>query len=240
VSGHLHSVEHAAALDTPVHRLDPRVKILVLIGTVLVVVATPEAAWWAFGAYGLLLAGLAAAARLPLAYVARRLLIEVPFLVAALLLVALQGWVPGLTLAARITLSALAMVLLSSTTPFPLLLRGFERLRAPGLIVTIVALMWRYLHVLGDEVRRMRVAREARAYRPRTLWQARRATGATIGALFLRSLERGERVHLAMQSRGYTGGIPTASTTSPALRAADIAFTVAAATAIATARLALT
>jgi cobalt/nickel transport system permease protein len=84
------------------------------------------------------------------------------------------------------------MVLLSSTTPFPVLLHGFEQLRAPRLLVMIVAFMWRYLHVIGDEVTRMRVARQARGYQPRWLWQAG-AVGQTVAALFIRSLERGER-----------------------------------------------
>ena len=33
-----------------------------------------------------------------------------------------------------------------------------------------------------------------------------------VGALFVRSFERGERVHLAMRSRGYTGRMPLLST----------------------------
>ncbi len=233
------SIEHVAALDTPIHRLDPRVKIVVLLGTVLVVVTTPPGSWAAYGAYLALLAALAVASRLPAGYVARRLAIEVPFLLAAALLVLVQGWVAGATLAARITTSLLAVVVLSSTTPFPLLLRGFERLRAPRLLVTIVALLWRYLRVIGDEVRRMRIAREARAYRPRTVWQAQVATGATIGALFLRSLERGERVHLAMVSRGYAGGVPAAAYPATVLRRADLAFAAAAAAAVAAVRVVL-
>lgn len=233
------SVEHVAALDTPVHRLDPRVKIVVLLGTVVVVVTTPPGSWAAFGAYAGLLAGLAFAGRLPGGYVARRLVVEVPFLLAAALLVVVQGWMAGTTLAARITTSLLAVVVLSSTTPFPLLLRGFERLRTPRLIVTIVALLWRYLHVIGDEVRRMRIARDARAYRPRTVWRARGATGATVGTLFLRSLERGERVHLAMLGRGYTGGVPAVALAPMTLRPADVVFAAGAAAAVGAVRVVL-
>lgn len=237
--GGLHEVEAVASGDSPVHRLDARAKILGLIGLVVVAVTTPVGAWSAFAAYLGVLVALVAAARLPLRYVMRRLVVEVPFLLAALLLVVVRGPAEGLTLAARITTGVLAMVVLSSTTPFPALLRGFELLRAPRLLLMIVSLMWRYLHVLGDQADRMRVAREARGWRPRTLWQAREAFGATVGALFVRSLERGERVHLAMTSRGYTGGIPAVATGAQRLSAADAAFAGLLLTTAVAARLAL-
>lgn len=225
--GGLHEIEAVAGLDSPVHRLDPRAKIVGLIGLVVVAVTTPVGAWAAYSAHLGAVAALAAAARLPLRYVLRRMVVEVPFLLAAALLVVVRGPAEGLTLGARVTTGVLAMLVLSSTTPFPALLHGFELLRAPRLLLMIVGLMWRYLHVLGDQAERMRVAREARGWRPRTLWQAREAFGATVGALFVRSLERGERVHLAMTSRGYTGGIPAAVTAPLRLSPADAAFALA-------------
>lgn len=229
-SGHAHggtSVEAVAAGSSPLHRLDARAKILGLLLLVIVAATTPEGAWGAFTVFGTALIALIALGRLPVPYVAKRLTIEVPFIAAALLLVFVRGPVAGATLALRVTISVLAVVILSSTTPFPDLLRGFERLRAPALLVTIVALMWRYLHVIGGEVSRMRVAREARGDRARTLLAARAGVGGTIAALFVRSLERGERVHLAMLSRGYTGGVPAALTSSSRLGALDAAFVAA-------------
>ena len=68
--------------------------------------------------------------------------------------------------------------------------------------------MVRYSDVLLDELRRMRIARLSRGHDPRWLWQSR-AIGATAGTLFVRSFERGERVHIAMLSRGYDGRMPT-------------------------------
>ncbi len=234
--GGLAGIEAAAAGDSPVHRLDPRAKIVGLIGVVVVGVATPVGAWAAFTAYLAVLVTIAGLARLRPAFVLRRMTVEAPFVVAAGLLALVRGPTEGLTLAARITTSVLAMVLVSSTTPFPQLLRGFERLRTPRVVVLIVAAMWRYLHVIGDEVRRMRLAREARGYRPRHLWESRSAIGGTIAALFIRSLERGERVHLAMTSRGYTGGTPVTLAAPLALRGADLAFLAALAASTLTAR----
>ena len=53
----------------------------------------------------------------------------------------------------------------------------------------------------------MRIARISRGHDPRWIWQAR-AVAATAGTLFIRSYERGERVYLAMVSRGYAGSMP--------------------------------
>jgi cobalt/nickel transport system permease protein len=67
--------------------------------------------------------------------------------------------------------------------------------------------MIRYFDVIADDMRRMKVARQSRGHDPRWLWQAR-AVATSAGALFIRSYERGERVHLAMLSRGFTGSLP--------------------------------
>jgi cobalt/nickel transport system permease protein len=98
-------------------------------------------------------------------------------------------------------------VIVAATTPVPELLRGLERLRLPRAFTTIAGFMVRYADVIADELRRMRVARLSRGYDPRWIWQAR-AVAATAGALFIRSYERGERVYLAMVSRGYAGSMP--------------------------------
>lgn len=221
-------VEPVAAKDSPVHRLDPRVKILGLIGLVLVAVSLPTGAWAAFGALAAILVGLVAVARLHPPYVLRRMTIEVPFLLAAAVLpfTAEDGLALGATVALKVSISVLAMVILSSTTPFPRLLRGFEMLRAPRLILTIVAFMWRYLHVLAGEVSRMKTARAARGYSAGWFWQAA-STGPLIATLFVRSLERGERVHLAMMDRLYDGSMPKSAASPLETRAADVLFLTA-------------
>ena len=218
-------VEAVAAGHSAVHRLDPRVKIVALIGVAVVAASTPAGAWGALCVYVVVVAGLALAARLPLRHVGKRMLIEVPFLIAALALIvtASDGGVRGTTLALKLTASVLAMIVLSSTTPFPRLLAGFEALRAPRVLVLIVSFMWRYLHVLGEEWHRMRIARQARGHQARWLWQER-SLGAMVATLFLRSLTRGERVYLAMASRGFDGRMPATVLHPLTLRAVDVAF----------------
>jgi cobalt/nickel transport system permease protein len=80
-------------------------------------------------------------------------------------------------------------------------------MRAPRLLTLIAGFMYRYLFVIGGEVRRMRVALAARGYRPRHALQAA-AIGRVATALFLRSYDRGERVYVAMLARGYRGATP--------------------------------
>ena len=89
------------------------------------------------------------------------------------------------------------------------MLAGLERLRLPPVIIGITGFMLRYVDVILGQFGRMRRAMDSRAYRPRSL-RASRPMAAAVGSLFVRSFERGERVYLAMASRGYTGVLPAA------------------------------
>jgi cobalt/nickel transport system permease protein len=219
-TGHAHPLYLPGA--SPLHRARPQCKIAASLLFVLAVVATPREALWAYGLYALLLVGVARVGRVPLQFLARRLVVEVPFLLFAVLLpVVGQGErieVLGLPLAreglwaawnilVKGTLGVAASVIVAATTPVPELLRGLERLRLPRAFTTVAGFMVRYADVIADDLRRMRVARLSRGYDPRWIWQAR-AVAATAGALFIRSYERGERVYLAMVSRGYAGSMP--------------------------------
>lgn len=250
-AGHAHPLYLDRA--SPIHRLPPEVKIVASVAYTVVVVITPRDAFWAFGCYALLILGVAALARIPPGWLASRALIEVPFVVFALLLPLVGGgervtWlglslsVEGLLGAWNIlikgTLGVVSSLVLVATTPARDLIIGLDRLRCPAVIIQIATFMLRYTAVLVDEARRMRIARLSRGYNPRFLWQAR-ALAAGVGSLFLRSYERGERVYLAMLSRGYTGRMPRLDTggASAAQWASALTLPVAAALVAATALL---
>lgn len=220
--GHAHPSGLHHEGDSALHRLPAEAKVVAALVTVLAVVATPRHAFWAFGAYAAVLAAVAASARLPAGFILRRLRIETPFLAFAVFLpifgsrpridvlglsLSSPGLWAGWNIAVKGTIGVFVAILLSSSTPVTELLRGCERLRAPKVLVAIAGFMVRYLDVVVGEAGRMRVARVSRNDDPRWIWQAR-ATAATAGTLFVRSYERGERVHLAMLSRGYTGAMP--------------------------------
>ena len=86
-----------------------------------------------------------------------------------------------------------------------------ERLHAPRAFTSITSFMVRYAEVISAEMHRMKVARQSRGHDPRWFWQAK-AVAHSAGALFIRSYERGERVHLAMLARGYDGALPVHAT----------------------------
>lgn len=220
------SAGHTSALYRPgtsvVHRLPPHTKLVAVLAFVLVVVATPRTAFWAFGAYAALLVAVAAAARVPASVVARRMVVEVPFVLFAVLLpfiahgprvdvlgfgLSESGLLSAWNILAKGTLGVVASILLAATTPARELLLGVERLHMPPLMVQIMSFMFRYADVVGGEMARMRVARESRAFQGRDLRHLK-VVAQSAGALFIRSYERGERVHLAMLSRGYTGTMP--------------------------------
>ena len=112
-------------------------------------------------------------------------------------------------IALKATFGLLATGVLAATTPLPEIIAGLERLRVPPLFTAVAGFMVRYTEVLLSELGRLRTARACRGGDTRWLWQARDIAG-TVGALFVRSFERGERVALAMASRGYTGTMPDA------------------------------
>ena len=99
------------------------------------------------------------------------------------------------------------MILLYSTTTFPSLIRGMEKLGVPRVFTVLLSFMYRYSFLLIDETHRMKRARDSRSFSGKWLWQLR-TIGHMIGTLFLRSFSRAERVYLAMLSRGYQGTMP--------------------------------
>jgi cobalt/nickel transport system permease protein len=225
--GHAHGLYRPG--QSPLHRLRPECKVVAAVAFVLAVVATPREAFWAFALDAAVLVAVARLAAVPLLVLLRRLTFEAPFVAFALFL-PLVGGGPRVDVVGGVSLSSAglwaawnilvkgslgvgATVVLASTTTVPELLRGVDRLRAPRALTAVAGFMIRYAEVITGEMRRMRIARQSRAHDPRWLWQAR-ALAASAGALFIRSYERGERVHLAMLSRGFTGGLPPVSSSA--------------------------
>jgi cobalt/nickel transport system permease protein len=229
-AGHAHRLYHHAA--SPVHRLPAQCKLVATVAFVFLVVLTPRDQFWAFGCYALLLAGVARLAGVPARLVARRMLVEVPFVLFAVampfvargervdvlgLSLSVDGLLGAWNMLAKGTLGVVCSILLAATTEIPALLAGLQRLRMPQLLVQIMMFMVRYGDVVTDEMRRMRIARESRGFVARDVRQLP-VVARSAGALFIRTYERGERVHLAMLSRGYQGRMPSA-TDRPATRA---------------------
>jgi cobalt/nickel transport system permease protein len=190
--------------ESRVHRLPAGVKVACAAALVMTVVLLPRDAWTGYAACAAVLALVAALARLPARALARRILLLEPFVlgVAALSLAQPGGAMVFLAMLTKSTLSLVTMVLLSGTTRFSDLLGVLWRLRVPALLVTSLALMYRYLSLLVDEAARMSRARRSRSFAAgRGL--AWRGSASVAAQLFVRSSERAERVYAAMCARGW-------------------------------------
>lgn len=239
-TGHVHALYRHGT--SPIHSAPPHLKIAAAVSFVFAVVATPREAVWAFAVYAGVLVALAVIARLPARFVAARMVIEVPFVIVALLLpffaggeqteflgvsLSTSGLWSAWNIIAKATLGLLTSVVLAGTTQVPELLRGLSTLRVPAVLISIMGFMVRYLDVVMGELRRMHVAMHARGYHPRWLGHVR-PYAASVGSLFVRSYERGERVYLAMASRGYRGVMPSVpADRSSVVQRLSVASTVA-------------
>jgi len=197
-------LDRYARQESPVHRLPGGAKLAIAITMVVANVTTPLARWPFLAAAAASLVLVTALARLPPAFVLRRLIGLEPFVLGVSLLALLQpdGGRVFAGLVIKSTLCLLTMIVLSNTTPVADMLRVLRRLRVPAILVTTLALLYRYLFVLVDESQRLARARASRTLAP-TRRRAWRLLGTGLGMLFVRSSERAERIYAAMLARGW-------------------------------------
>ncbi len=228
---HLNTFDRYETRASLIHRLDPRVKVVITLLFILSNVLLPDGAWRAFLlAWGMVLL-VNALAGLKLDYAFKRSFIALPFALAAItviftipgqpiftftlasweFIITTAGLIRFISIVIRSWLSVQMAILLTASTQFPDLMHALRHLRVPQVLVAIVSFTYRYLFVLSDEARRMMRAREARSAKPikgqgggSIVWRAR-VTGYMVGQLFLRSYERSERIYKAMVARGYRG-----------------------------------
>lgn len=175
---------------------------------------------WALAVQAFVAVAVALAVRIPAVWWRRILVLETALFVFALF-AALVGTGPRLHLgplsvSASASAQALAMLARASmgVALGAVLLRlydrgdligGLARLRVPAPLVAIMTLTAQFLGLIGDEARRMSIARAARGGADRGP-RARLAATASLGALVIRTMDRAERVSHAMAARGFTAG----------------------------------
>jgi cobalt/nickel transport system permease protein len=213
-------IDRFSHLDSPLHRLDPRAKIVGILCAVVVIASTPHDHLGGFLGFYLVIAGLVVVSRIPAGFLASRCLFASPFIVMAAFLPFLSLWLEGAQapaasspaqLALAVLLKAYAAILLltllTSTSRFDHLLWGLRRLHAPEVLYVIATLMYRYIFILLDEWRRTAQAQKVRT--PRGLKVSRVGLfGKHIALVFIRGWERAERVQAAMTVRGFSGELP--------------------------------
>lgn len=197
-------LDRYSRLKSPVHRLHTAVKLLATFCIVVGTVAVPFSSIWFFVVTAALLLVVAAISTVPWTFVLKRLLLLEPLALGIAFLALFQpnGTTIFLSIVAKSTVCLFTVILLSNTTPFEDLLRSLSRIGVPRILITILALMYRYLFVLIDEGERLARARMSRTFTTNRVrrWQA---LASLIGQLFVRSTERAERIYAAMTARGW-------------------------------------
>lgn len=230
---HVHFLDPYRERVSPVHQLDPRVKLVLTLAFILTTSLSPMGAWPLYVLLLALAVSVIIASELGVGYVLKRAALAFPFMLAAVPLwftlggpallsvpigtatisISAAGFERFLSIALKSWVSVQMAIVLASTTPFPDLLVAMRAIKIPRLLVAIFSLMWRYLFVLADEALRLMRARAARSGEADGVksggtlaWRAR-VTGGMAGNLFIRSFERGDRIYAAMAARGYDGEI---------------------------------
>lgn len=194
------------------HRMPPLLKLVLAIGVIVAGVAIPVRYWPAYGVLGCLVFAGHSIAGIPLGYLVKRLLIFLPFVGSMAISLPLsqgldRGWDLMLQIMFRGCLAFLVSLWLVNVMPFEQLLITLRRLKVPAVIVAILAFMYRYVFVVWDELDKMRTARKARNFSGGSLWFRWKTLSQMIGMLLIRSLNRAERIHGAMLSRGWDGEV---------------------------------
>ncbi len=222
---------------SPVHTLNSRVKLTLTLAFILTVAALPWPAWPIYWILGTLDLAAIVLAELPARVIWQRSwpVLMVGFATIPLLWttpgtaawnMGLGNWnlvitIPGIGrmvgLLLKAELAVTSVVVLMASTPFPALLDAMETLKLPRLLTATIGLMWRYLFVLVEEVERLQRARDSRSGGKsggQLIWRAQ-VTGSMVGNLFIRALERSDRIYNAMLARGYDGIPQTWASSSP-------------------------
>lgn len=222
---HHSHIDRFAQGDSPVHHLDARAKLIAVLAYTVVLISFDRYAVLALAPMCVMPLGMMWLGGVPVWFALRRVVFLSPFIAMACILSPLYdhsphaaafgpwhftvtgGWLTAADVAVKFTLGVMALTALTSTTPFSSLLQGMRKLAVPKLLVAMLGLVYRYIFVLIDQAMRVRRARDYRGGSRGPLRRKLAAAGSAVGSMFVRTLERADRVHLAMQGRGYRGEI---------------------------------
>jgi len=216
--------DHHREGNSLLHRFDPRLKLTMMLFFIAAVVLTSSEKNILFLLYTGMVLPLAIMSQVSLLHFLGKLLklypmiffisIFVPFFPAqgdvsyhfGFITIYEKGFDKFLLINIKAILAIFMSILVTTTTDLMLLLRGMEKLRIPKLAISIVSFMYRFIFLLIDEVERMILAFQSRYFRL-SLKNRIKIFANMIAVLFIRTYERGERIFLAMESRGFKGEV---------------------------------
>jgi cobalt/nickel transport system permease protein len=206
--------------NSQLHRLDPRTKLITTLIFIIVVVSFDKYALSGLVPFFIFPIALVALSGLPAGYLLKKVLLVLPF--AALIAVfnplmdrkivfhvgALGisgGWVSFFSIILRFVLTVSAALILIALTGFNAVCLALSKFGVPKPFVTQLLFFFRYIFVLTDEAGRMVRAWSLRSFNSRKI--SFKVYVFLVGHLLLRTLDRAERIYLAMCSRGFDGRI---------------------------------
>ncbi|MHC1729496.1 MAG: cobalt ECF transporter T component CbiQ [Syntrophobacteraceae bacterium] len=206
--------------DTPVHRLDPRVKLLTTMLFIVCVLSFNKHELSALIPFVIYPVVLIALGNLPAGYLLKKVLLAAPFafligifnpLLDRAVLIHLGpievsgGWVSFASIMIRFVLTVSAALILIASTGFNSVCMALEKMGVPSGFAVQLLFLYRYIFVLTDEALRMVRARSLRSFGGKGM--GLKVFSSMIGQLLLRTLDRAQRIHLAMKCRGFDGEI---------------------------------
>ncbi len=206
----------------PLHRLNPKAKIIILLSYLIAVSTTPSNELLTLAAFAGIVFIALVLSGLPFAGLMLRAAITLPFSISFALLTYFAGGegrvAAGVLL--RGQLCVLGTLLVVATTPLSLLLRALESFGIPAAMLEIAQFIHRYLFVIADQGQRMRWAAASRdTGKMRSNQSLLQRTGGAVGVLFACSYARAEGIHRATLARGPKGGFPVLN--APPMRKLD-------------------
>lgn len=240
---HAH-IDRFAYQDSAIHRVDSRVKFMVVVVFTAVVLSLEQTspsilACYAVGPFAVLVC-----ARIPLRFVIKHTILVSPFI----LLFALScpfydrtplavafgpfawkstaGWMRCYTIAGKFGVTMFALICLVSTTRFSDLLAGLQRMTAPRILIMQLGFLYRYIFVVIDWAHHILRARAARKLRNLGFKREVGVAASMVGTLIIRSIDTAEHISFAMQARGFDGTYRTISKLR--IRSADLLFAIVA------------
>jgi len=213
-------LERLSRLDSPVHRLDPGIKVLTTLFFIITVVSMDKysvSGLLPFFIYPVYLASMGNISR---KYIARKLLyLSVFALFIGIFnpvfdrstafqlggITVTGGWVSFASIMVKYALTVSAALVLLAVTGFHRICGALERFRVPPVFIIQLMFLYRYIFLLVEEAMGLSRARALRSFSSKGM--SFRVFVPLLGQLLLRTLDRAQRIHLAMCCRGFDGHV---------------------------------
>ena len=208
--------------DTVMHRLDPRAKLIATLAFIITVVSFSKYEVTGLLPFLLFPVLLFALGDIPIKFILKKVLVVSPFAIIIGIFNPLLdrqvlhtlcgvpisgGWISFFSIMLKFFLTITSALLLIATTSFPGICHALRKLGMPEIFVSQLLFLYRYIFVLTEEAMTTVRARDMRSFGYRGLGM--KVFTSIIGTLFLKTVERAERIYQAMLSRGFRGTIHT-------------------------------